>query len=207
LASTSLELLAAAQYGKFYSPLEARRAERQLWEEVVQSLPAYAWVDAFQHWVYSHPGHTREERRQAWRQLGMRFNIGVDWSGSLETEAHDACWHQVRHIFDAPLYYIEYAVGRLGSLQLWSKTRHDTEAALEGYFHSLELGGSKPLPELFAAAGLEFDFSERNLAPLLAEVEKEMERLDETRKGFTPSELPSFQIDPAGDLQGLPAAA
>jgi len=44
------------------------------------------------------------------------------------------------------------------------------------YRRALALGGSKPLPELFAAAGVEFDMSERLMGPLVDAV---VQRIDE----------------------------
>jgi oligoendopeptidase F len=41
----------------------------------------------------------------------------------------------------------------------------------------MSLGGSKPLPELFEAAGLVFDFSPVMIARLMGEVEAELKRL------------------------------
>ena len=37
--------------------------ERNLLEGIVLILPWIATVDAFQHWLYSHPDHSRDERK------------------------------------------------------------------------------------------------------------------------------------------------
>jgi hypothetical protein len=42
---------------------------------------------------------------------------------------------------------------------------------------ALSLGGSRPLPELFAAAGIKFDFSKEMIAPLMDEVFEEWQKL------------------------------
>jgi oligoendopeptidase F len=62
-------------------------------------------------------------------------------------------------------------------LQLWVKYRQDPTAAIEGYRAALALGGTRPLPELFAAAGIVFDFSEKTLRPLMKALEEELARL------------------------------
>jgi oligoendopeptidase F len=41
----------------------------------------------------------------------------------------------------------------------------------------LALGGTRPLPELFAAAGIPFDFSETAIAPLVEAVREELAAL------------------------------
>jgi hypothetical protein len=58
-----------------------------------------------------------------------------------------------------PFYYIEYGIAQLGAYQLWIRSLDEgADVALDAYKKALWLGGSRPLPELFAAAGLEFDF-------------------------------------------------
>ena len=47
----------------------------------------------------------------------------------------------------------------MGALQLWAQFRKDPQRALENYRRGLEMGGARPLPELFGAAGIPFDFS------------------------------------------------
>jgi oligoendopeptidase F len=45
------------------------------------------------------------------------------------------------------------------------------------YRQALALGGSRPLPELFAAAGARFDFSQGTLAPLVGLIQRELAML------------------------------
>jgi oligoendopeptidase F len=76
-----------------------------------------------------------------------------------------------------PFYYVEYAIAQLGALQLWVKSRDDAHRALANYRAALRLGGTRSLPELFAAAGIVFDFSERTLRPLMDAVWEELDQL------------------------------
>ena len=62
VASMSMELLGNEFIEKFYSAADARRARRDHLEGIVEIFPWIATVDAFQHWIYTHPGHTRAER-------------------------------------------------------------------------------------------------------------------------------------------------
>src|SRR5207249_716742 len=82
-------------------------------EGIVLQMPWIATVDAFQHWVYTHPDHTRAERREAWIGLLDRFGGIEDWSGCEEARAHQ--WHRQRHIFLYPFYYVEYGIAQLGA--------------------------------------------------------------------------------------------
>lgn len=171
----AMELLAADKLDEFYGEPEMRRARRAHLEGIVAVFPWIATVDAFQHWVYTHPGHDRGERRAAWLDLMRRFQGDVDWTG---LEAAQGCrWHRQLHIFIHPFYYVEYGIAQLGALQVWANAQKDPQGALTAYRAGLALGGSKPLPELFGAAGCRFDFSRETLRPLLALVRSELERL------------------------------
>ena len=176
VASMSMELLGGEYLDVFYDEASARRSKREHLEGVVYILPWVATIDAFQHWLYENPGQTPEARREAWLEAYGRFNGGVvDWSGLEEERAY--LWHRQLHIFEVPFYYIEYGIAQLGALQLWLHAKQDRPAALAAYQRALALGGSRPLPELFAAAGLRFDFSEETIAPLVNAVGEELARL------------------------------
>jgi oligoendopeptidase F len=83
------------------------------------------------------------------------------------------------HIFIHAFYYIEYGIAQLGALQVWANSKRDKTAALKSYKSALALGGSRPLPELFAAAGCEFEFSRARIEPLMQLVRAELKKLNE----------------------------
>ncbi len=175
VASMSMELLAGNHLSVFYQSQEdLNRSRREHLEEMLWILPWVATIDSFQHWIYSHAGHSREDRRAAWLEILGRYDGGVmDWSGLDEQRAY--LWHRQLHIFELPFYYIEYGIAQLGALQLWVKAKTDPEEALAGYRRALALGGSKPLPQLFEAAGIKFDFSAETIAPLAQAVAEELD--------------------------------
>ena len=55
--------------------------------------------------------------------------------------------------------------------------RRDQKKALENYRKSLSLGGSRPLPELFGAAELKFNFGPETMRDLMKEVQGELKKL------------------------------
>jgi oligoendopeptidase F len=169
VASMSMELMAAAHLQEtFYDERDAARSRQDHFRSIVGLLPWIATIDAFQQWVYTHPGHTLEERRDAWVRTDARFNIGDSWEG-LE-EQRRSYWHKQLHIFLVPFYYFEYGVAQLGALGVWSRYKEDPKAAVEAYRSALSLGASKPLPELFRAAGLPWDFGESIVEKYAAEL-------------------------------------
>ena len=176
VASMSMELLGNQFLEAFYSPADARRARRLHLEGIVEVFPWIAIVDAFQHWIYSHSGHTRAERTAAWLALLDRFGGEVDWKGWENGRAN--LWHRQLHIFLHPFYYVEYGIAQLGALQVWARSKENPVQALADYKRALRLGGSRPLPELFSAAGCRFDFSAKTVKPLVALVRQELETLN-----------------------------
>jgi oligoendopeptidase F len=178
VASFGMELLAARHVDVFYSdPADYRRSYRNALEDAVTTLPWVATIDAFQHWVYTHPDHSPQERRRAWVQTYHRFNPVVDWSGYEEALAWN--WQRQLHLYVAPFYYIEYGIAMVGALQIWLRSRADHREAVERYWRALSLGGSQPLPRLFEAAGAVFRFDEATLAPLVEAVADELDRVDD----------------------------
>jgi oligoendopeptidase F len=154
---------------------EANRARKTHLEGIIGFFPWMATVDAFQHWIYTHAGHTRAERRAAYLQLMDRFGGDVDWSGFEEVRAYS--WHRQLHIFIHPFYYVEYGIAQLGALQVWANSKADKAKALNDYKKSLALGGSRPLPELFAAAGCKFQFDAATIKPLIQLANSELKKL------------------------------
>ena len=175
VASMSMELLAAPGLTEFYAPAELARARCDHLEGIIKFFPWMAIVDAFQHWIYTHPDHTREQRSEYWISLMDRFGGIEDWSGYHEARGYG--WHRQLHIFELPFYYVEYGIAQLGALQIWRKSLLNPREALDGYLAGLSCGGRLPLPELFSAAGIRFDFSAETIRPLVEAVEAEMAAL------------------------------
>jgi oligoendopeptidase F len=177
VASMSMELLADDHLGLFYeSRADALRAKRVHLEGIVRFMPWMATIDGFQHWLYTHPGHSAAQRTAAWRGMLDRFGGRVvDWSG-LEA-MRESMWHRQLHLFHVPFYYIEYGIAQLGALQVWLNYRRDPQSALEQLLEAFALGGTRPLPELFATAGIRFAFNEATLRPLIEAVGQELATL------------------------------
>ena len=177
VASMSMELMGCDHYGVFYDDQQqADRAKRKQLEGIIRFFPWMATIDMFQHWIYSHPGHGIEQRTEAWKEISGRFTSPVlDYSGYEQTFAKR--WHAQLHLFHIPFYYVEYGIAQLGALQMWAKYRDDPRETLAGYRRGLTLGGTKPLPELFSAAGINFDFTRETLEPLIDAAASELDKL------------------------------
>jgi oligoendopeptidase F len=174
VASMSMELF-SMQYWEVYfnNPEDLKRAKIQQLERVITIFPWIATIDKFQHWVYENPEHTLEERTENWYRIYREFSSGtVDWTG-LEVYQKNF-WQKQLHLFEVPFYYIEYGIAQLGAIGLWKQFKKNKETALDNYTAALELGGTETLPELYATAGLKFDFSGAYIKELMDFVEEEI---------------------------------
>ncbi|MEJ7837730.1 MAG: M3 family oligoendopeptidase [Thermomicrobiales bacterium] len=181
VASMSMELLSAPYlHRKDGGLFEDGDFERGAIEHLEGVLDIFAWVatvDAFQHWIYTDADALDHAKRDAkWIEIWSRFSPGVDWDG-LESE-RIARWQKQLHIFLYPFYYIEYAIAQLGALQVWRNALKDQAQATADYRAALALGGSKPLPDLFAAAGARLIFDAPGMAELVSLVEGRIAELE-----------------------------
>jgi oligoendopeptidase F len=181
VGSMAMELLASPYIekkdGGFYSTEDANRARIEHLEGLLSGVAWIAAIDAFQHWIYTHKdGGDAGARDAEWLKVAARFNGGVDWSG-LDAESL-ARWYRQLHIFLVPFYYIEYGIAQLGALQVWRNSLQDQAAAVDAYRTALALGATKPIPELFEAAGARFAFDRAIVAELVELVESELAKLE-----------------------------
>jgi oligoendopeptidase F len=172
VASMGMELLSAPYWpqskGGFYSDFDARRVLSEELRGTVFFLPYMAALDSFQHWLYVEAPEdvSAGDLDGKWAELWDRYLPGIDYSG-LQTEKETG-WHRKGHIFGAPFYYVEYGLAQLGALQIWRNALADQPGAVAAYRSALALGYTRPLPELFAAAGARFAFDRPLLAELMA---------------------------------------
>lgn len=174
-ASFSTELFATRHYDAIYDPTDANWAKRR---ELIRPLETLCWVakiDSFEQWAYSNPGHTHAEREAKWIELERRFNPGIDWTG-LETEMGHL-WTYKAHPFLQPQYYITYGYAQIGALQLFERYREDPVRAFAQFEDGLRLGFSRPLPELWSAIGIRYDFGEETLMRAVMSLVDELESL------------------------------
>lgn len=168
LASMSMELFTMGHWGMFYADSDdLRQSQKQQLEGIIKVLPWIAIVDKFQHWLYTHPGHTQEERRKQWLSIYREFHKGdpTDWSGFEERLA--SLWHKQLHIFELPFYYIEYGMAQLGAVAMWRQMLQKGPQAIENYKNALALGYTRPIGEIYATAGIEFKFDKAYISELI----------------------------------------
>lgn len=177
LASMSMELISMEHWDAFFpNPDDLKRAKKEQLDKVLQGLPWIAQIDKFQHWVYENPVHQHADRSAYWLQLCQAFGTGVtDYTG-LEDNLKRS-WQVQLHLFEVPFYYIEYGMAQLGAIAVWRNYKRDPAKALGQYKDALKLGYTKTIPEIYKAAGIEFNFSSAYVKELAEFVKAEYEKL------------------------------
>lgn len=177
LASMSMELLTMDYWDEFFDNEEdLRRAKIQHLESIIETLPWVATIDKFQHWMYENPGHTAEERSEAWITIYQEFNDRVmDWKGLEKFRAY--LWQRQLHLYEVPFYYIEYGIAQLGAIGVWKNYRENPEQGLQGYLDALKLGYTAPIGKIYETARVPFDFSKAHITELMNFVWEELEAL------------------------------
>lgn len=178
VASMSMELFSMNHWDAFFdNPADLKRAKLHQLERVITIFPWIAIIDKFQHWLYTHPGHTTIERTEAWASILQEFQEGViDYTG-LDAYRNNA-WQRQLHLFEVPFYYIEYGIAQLGAIGMWMQYKQDPAQALMRYCTSLQAGGMKTLPALYETAGLSFDLSPDRIKTLMTFVQAELDAVE-----------------------------
>ncbi len=154
--STGLEVI----YQRFYPTVFGNRSSAAEFYSLLNLI--YCVIDGclydeFQRTVYDNPDMTLDEINQLYYDLCIQY-------GQSEPTDVDYYWMYVHHNFEAPMYYISYAVSSLASLQIWKLQQEDKQAALDLYMDILGRGAYEyGYMELMDAVGL-LRFSEEGAA-------------------------------------------
>ena len=177
LASMAMELISMDHWDVFFNNEEdLRRAKQEHLEQIIETLPWVATIDKFQHWIYENPQHTVEERLASWNNILSEFSDSVtDWTGLELNRSY--IWQRQLHLYEVPFYYIEYGMAQLGAIAVWRNYKSDKKQGLEGYMNALKLGYTQTIPEIYAAANINFDFSKEYIGELMSFVKSELDSI------------------------------
>jgi len=70
------------------------------------------------------------------------------------------------------------AEAQLGALQVWRNAMRDQAGTVAAYRRALGLGSTRPLPELYAAAGIKLAFDSGTIGELVELIETELQKLE-----------------------------
>ena len=177
LASMAMELFSLENWESFYPEIEdLNRAKKNHLEGLLRMLPSIAKGDAFQHWIYTNPTHSTEERHAKWLELSKVYGTGVVDSKDF-VDFNKSSYQGILHFYQVPFYYIEYGFAQLGAIALWRNFKSNNKQTIKEYKAALSLGYTRTIPEIYETAGIHFDFSEDYVSELAQFVKTEIEKL------------------------------
>ena len=142
-------------------------------EDSMAFIPYGTMVDEFQEIAYQNPGLTPAQRNQAWRDLERQYMPHLDYTGNDYYEA-GGFWQKQHHIYDCPLYYIDYCIAQTNSLQYKVWMDQDFKGAWESYLKLCRLSASDFFDGLMKEAGLNNPFEDGCLAHVVKKLENKI---------------------------------
>lgn len=122
-------------------------------EDAIMFIPYGTMVDEFQDIAYVNPGLTPKARNDVWRDLERQYKPHLDYSGNAYF-SEGRFWQKQHHIYDSPLYYIDYCIAQANSLQYKAWMDRDYKEAWESYLKLCRLSASDFFDGLVKSAGL-----------------------------------------------------
>lgn len=168
--SMSMEFFAEKWIPLFFGDRAADYVNMHL-EDAVTFIPYGCMVDEFQHIVYENPDMTPAERKTAWRMLEEEYKPHLDY-GDNRFLNEGGYWQRQSHIYDSPLYYIDYCLAQTCALQYKVKMDADFQGAWESYLQLCRLSASDFFTNMIREAGLDSPFEDGCLKNIVEKLEK-----------------------------------
>lgn len=157
--SMSMEFMAWPWAEEFFGD-DARKYRYAHLAGAITFLPYGTMVDHFQHEVYEHPEMTPAERHATWKRLLGVYMPWMRLDGDIPFYAEGEGWQRQSHIYENPLYYIDYCLAQTVALEFWAMSQDDFKATWEHYMAYTRQGGTRAFTDLLAHAGMTSPFDE-----------------------------------------------
>lgn len=168
--SMAMEFFAEKWMPLFFGERAQDYVEMHL-EDAAAFIPYGCMVDEFQHIVYEHPQLTPAERKAAWKKLEQEYKPHLDY-GEDAFFGGGGFWQKQLHIYDYPLYYIDYCLAQTCALQYKVKMDADFEDAWESYLKLCKLSASDFYTNMLGEVGLDSPFEDGCIKNIVEKLEK-----------------------------------
>ncbi len=150
--SMSMEFITYPWMDYFFKE-DADKYKYQHLADAITFIPYGAIVDAFQTYCYQNPSLTHKERKAYWRELEKQYLPSKDYTGN-EFLMSGGYWMRQHHIFENPLYYLDYTIAQVVALEFFQESREDQKKAFEKYIAFDKLAGTYPFRDLLKKANI-----------------------------------------------------
>lgn len=142
-------------------------------EDSMAFIPYGTMVDEFQEIAYQNPGLTPAQRNGVWRDLERQYMPHLDYTGNDYYEK-GGFWQKQHHIYDCPLYYLDYCIAQTNALQYKVWMDQDFDGAWKSYLKLCRLSASDFFDGLVKEAGLNNPFEDECLAQVVRKLEEKI---------------------------------
>lgn len=122
--------------------------------DAITFIPYGCIVDAFQTYVYENPEKTHAERKAYWRKLEETYLPHRQYQDN-DFLANGGFWMRQHHIFENPLYYLDYTIAQVVALEFFDESHKDSQKTFQKYLAFDKLGGTLPFRALLKKAGIQ----------------------------------------------------
>lgn len=154
--SMSMEFLTAPWHHLFFGK-QTDKYELGHCEDALVFIPYGCMVDEFQHKVYENPEMTSEQRNELWLSLEKKYRPWIDFD-NLPFYSRGGGWQRQLHIYEVPLYYIDYCMAQTVAFQFWNLSRENYAEAWKRYMTFVDKAGTATFAELVESAGLKVPY-------------------------------------------------
>ncbi len=168
--SMSMEFFTQGWMESFFGDQAEKYIEMHL-EDSAAFIPYGCMVDEFQHIVYENPDMTPAERHAAWLKLEHEYRPHMDY-GDDKFFGKGGFWQKQTHIYDVPLYYIDYCLAQTCALQYKVKMDEDFKGAWESYLKLCKLSASDFYTNMIKEVGLDCPFEPGCMKNIVEKLEK-----------------------------------
>lgn len=168
--SMSMEFFTQPWMNLLFGKRAAEYSEMHL-EEAVTFIPYGTMVDEFQDICYADPGLSPKTRCEVWRDLEKQYKPHLNYEG-CDCFAQGRFWQKQHHIFDCPLYYLEYCIAGTNALQYKAWMDRNFKEAWESYLKLCRLSASDYFTKMLPEVGLAVPFEDGCLAYVVKGLQK-----------------------------------
>jgi len=143
-------------------------------------IPYGVTVDEFQHFVYENPTATPDERKAAWRRIEKKYLPTRNYEDYPFVDK-GTFWFRQMHIFEMPMYYIDYTLAQVCAYQFWAKCQDEStkEQAWSDYLRLCQAGGSVSFLQLIKLANLDNPFENGSIAKVADPIRTYLDGVDD----------------------------
>ena len=161
--SQGLELLMSDSLGSI-SPVESGDYGASITLNKLKVILVAVMVGRFEIECFEHPEMDAAQMRE---KINHYASCVMEGAQELSDVSSRTSWTQINHLFDAPLYYISYAISALSALDVYSEYLKDPQTGWDKYIALTHINPEMKYVEAVSACGLHDMTKEENIRSVM----------------------------------------